>query len=75
MYVGRDLMALTMVSKSEWRDTELAYFNHCFQQVTPFLNSQGVTLRNEITEEIETRGGFFHRNEADWTNGTRISYD
>jgi hypothetical protein len=75
MYVGRDLMALTMISKRDWKDEELAYFSHCFQQVTPFLNSQGVTLRNEIAEEIEDRGGFFHRNEADYTSGTRISFD
>jgi hypothetical protein len=75
MYVGRDLMALTMISKKEWKDEELAYFGHCFQEITPFLNSQGVSLRNEIAEEITSRGGPYHRNEADYTSGTRLSYD
>lgn len=75
MYVGRDLMALTMISKNEWKNEELAYFSRCFQQITPFLNSQGVTLRNEITEEIESRTDFRHRDEADWQNGTQITFD
>lgn len=75
MYVGRDLMELTMIAKSIWKNEELAYFNHCFQQTTPFLNSQGVSLRNEIIEEIESRDDFRHRNEADWQNGTQMSFD
>lgn len=75
MYVGRDLMELTMMPKSEWKNEELAHFNHCFQQTTPYLNTQGVSLRNEIVEEIESRGDFRHREEADWQNGTEITYD
>lgn len=75
MYVGRDLMELTMMSKKEWSVEELAHFSHCFQQITPFLNSQGVSLRNEITEEIESRQDFPHRHEADWQNGTHVTYD
>ncbi|WEG12273.1 hypothetical protein PU629_19595 [Pullulanibacillus sp. KACC 23026] len=75
MYVGRDLMALTMVPKSEWTVDELAHFNHCFQQITPYLNSQGVSLRNEIVEEIESRDDFRHRDEADWQNGTQVNFD
>lgn len=75
MYVGRDLMELTMISKEEWKNEELAYFARCFQQVTPFLNSQGVTLRNEITEAIESRDDFRDRDEADWQNGTQLTFD
>ncbi len=75
MYVGRDLMALTMTSKKEWKNEELAYFANCFSEITPYLNSQGATLRNEIVEEIESREDFRHRDGADWQNGTKIVYD
>lgn len=75
MYVGRDLTELSMVSKETWKDSELAFFHHCFQQITPYLNSEGVTIRNEIAEEIGARHGLRHRDEADWQNGTQVHYD
>ncbi|MCG3083897.1 cytosolic protein [Anoxybacillus sp. LAT_35] len=74
MYIGRDLTALQMISKREWKDSELAFFHHVFQQVTPYLNAEGQTLHREMIEEIEARGGL-QRNEATYTNGTRVFYE
>ncbi|MGJ7035413.1 cytosolic protein [Anoxybacillus eryuanensis] len=74
MYIGRDLAALQMISKQEWKDSELAFFHHALQQVTPYLNAEGQTMHREIIEEIEARGGF-QRNEATYTNGTRVFYE
>lgn len=74
MYIGRDLTALQMISKREWKDSELAFFHHVFQQVTPYLNIEGQTLHREMIEEIEARGGL-QRNEATYTNGTRVFYE
>ncbi|CUA81191.1 MULTISPECIES: hypothetical protein [Anoxybacillus] len=74
MYIGRDLAALQMISKQEWKDSELAFFHHALQQVTPYLNAEGQTMHREIIEEIEARGGF-QRSEATYTNGTRVFYE
>lgn len=74
MYIGRDLTHLQMVSKREWKDSELAFFHRALQQVTPYLNAEGQTLHREIIEEIEARGGL-QRNEATYTNGTRVFYE
>ncbi|QAV27630.1 cytosolic protein [Neobacillus thermocopriae] len=74
MYIGSDLTALQMISKREWKDSELAFFHHVFQQVTPYLNIEGQTLHREMIEEIEARGGL-QRNEATYTNGTRVFYE
>ncbi|KPB03672.1 hypothetical protein [Bacillus sp. CHD6a] len=74
MYVGRDMTELSMHSKKEWKDSELAYFHHSLQQMVPYLNAEGQSIHMEIVKEIEARGGL-QRHEADWTHGTRISYD
>ncbi|WP_409273914.1 hypothetical protein V1499_03710 [Neobacillus sp. SCS-31] len=74
MYVGRDMTELTMKPKSEWEDSELAFFHHSLQQVVPYLNEEGVTIHREIVEEIERRGGL-NRGEADYTHGTKVFYD
>ncbi|XWN53801.1 cytosolic protein [Anoxybacillus flavithermus] len=74
MYIGRDLTHLQMISKREWKDSELAFFHHVFQQVTPYLNIEGQTLHREMIEAIEARGGL-QRNEATYTNGTRVFYE
>ncbi|WP_043930927.1 hypothetical protein [Bacillus sp. EB01] len=74
MYVGRDMTELTMMPKSDWEDSELAFFHHSLQQVVPYLNAEGQTIHREIVEEIEKRGGL-NRNEADYTHGTKVSYD
>jgi hypothetical protein len=74
MYVGRDMTELTMMSKGDWRDEELAYYHHSLQQIVPYLNSEGQTIHREIVKEIERRGGL-KRNGADYTHGTQIVYD
>ncbi|MGM0877016.1 MAG: hypothetical protein ACQEWV_20290 [Bacillota bacterium] len=74
MYVGRDMTELSMMSKKDWNDTELAFFHHSLQQVVPYLNVEGQTIHREIVQEIESRGGL-KRNEADYTQGTRIQFD
>ena len=74
MYVGRDMTELSMIPKTEWKDSELAYFHHSFQQIAPYLNAEGQTIHREIIEEIEARGGL-QKSEATYTQGTRQSYD
>lgn len=74
MYVGRDMTELSMMSKAEWKDTELAFFHHSLQQVVPYLNVEGQAIHRSIVEEITSRGGL-QRNEATYTQGTTISYD
>ncbi|KDE50296.1 MULTISPECIES: hypothetical protein [Geobacillus] len=69
MYVGRDMTELSMIPKTEWTDDELSYFHHSFQQIAPYLNSEGQTIHREIIEEIEARGGLGRR-EATYTHGT-----
>jgi hypothetical protein len=74
MYVGRDMTELSLISKSEWTASELAYFHHSLQQMVPYLNSEGQSIHTGIIKEIEQRGGFT-RQEADYTHGTQIFYD
>jgi hypothetical protein len=74
MYVGRDMTELSMTPKNEWRKDELAFFHHSLQQMMSYLNAEGQTIYKEIVKEIEARGGL-ERQEADWTHGTKISYD
>ena len=74
MYVGRDMTELSMMSKAEWKDTELAFFHHSLQQVVPYLNVEGQAIHRGIVEEITSRGGLT-RNEATYTQGTTVSYD
>ncbi|MGM0754010.1 MAG: hypothetical protein ACQET6_19040 [Bacillota bacterium] len=74
MYVGRDMTELSMIPKNEWEKSELAFFHHSLQQIVPYLNAEGQSIHREIIEEIENRGGL-KRGEADYTHGTRISYD
>ncbi|MBK5472516.1 MULTISPECIES: hypothetical protein [Bacillus] len=56
MYTGRDMTELTMISKNEWKEDELAYFHHSFQQIMPYLNVEGQTIYKEVVKEIESRG-------------------
>ncbi|MGN7941911.1 cytosolic protein [Virgibacillus sp. 6R] len=74
MYVGRDMTELSMMSKKEWEDSELAYFHHSLQQVVPYLNAEGQTIHREIIEEITSRGGLNHK-QATYTQGTKPQYD
>lgn len=64
MYNGRDMTELSMIAKSEWKDEELAFFHYSFQQIMPYLNSEGRSIHNEIIEEITKRGGARHFPEA-----------
>lgn len=57
MYIGRDMTELSMMSKSDWDESELAFFHHSLQQIAPYLNSEGQTIHREIVKEIENRGG------------------
>ncbi len=74
MYIGRDMTELSMTPKNEWNKEELAYFHHSLQQMLPYLNVEGQTIYKEIIMEIEERGGL-QRHEADWTHGTKVTYD
>jgi hypothetical protein len=57
MYTGRDMTELSMMSKADWDDSELTFFHHSLQQMTPYLNSEGVAIHRDIIKEIENRGG------------------
>ncbi|TCP24553.1 hypothetical protein EV207_12452 [Scopulibacillus darangshiensis] len=57
MYSGRDFTELSMMSVTDWHTNELAYFHECLKQMTPYLNSEGVQIRQDVVEEIESRGG------------------
>ncbi|SER86188.1 cytosolic protein [Salipaludibacillus aurantiacus] len=74
MYVGRDMTELLMVPKTDWTEKELAYFHQLFQQISPYLSVEGVTIHREIVTEIMDRGGL-PKMEADWTSGTRLHFD
>ena len=74
MYVGRDMTELSMMEKSDWENSELAYFHHSLQQMVPYLNEEGPSIHKEIVQEIERRGGL-KRQEADYTHGTEIVSD
>ncbi|UZJ78317.1 hypothetical protein [Fictibacillus sp. KU28468] len=74
MYVGRDMTELDMVAKTEWKDSELAYFHQSFQQIAPYLNEEGTTIHREIIKEIESRGGLSN-DEASWERGTTPKVD
>ncbi|WP_026679119.1 hypothetical protein [Fictibacillus gelatini] len=53
----RDMTELGMISIKDWTDDELRFYHHSLQQMTPFLNAEGTTIRNDIIEEIKSRGG------------------
>lgn len=57
MYAGRDMTELSMIAKSEWTESELAYFHRSLQQMVPYLNIEGQTIHREIVQEIMDRGG------------------
>ncbi|TCJ04013.1 hypothetical protein [Cytobacillus praedii] len=57
MYNGRDMTELSMMAKTDWKNDELAFFHHSFQQIVPYLNTEGQVIQKEIVEEIQNRGG------------------
>lgn len=60
MYEGRDMTALSMMKKADWKDSELTYFHHSLQQMVPYLNAEGLTIHREVIDEIKNRGGLSH---------------
>ncbi|KGX88118.1 hypothetical protein [Pontibacillus litoralis] len=74
MYVGRDMTELSMIAKCDWNEDELAYFQHALSQILPYLNKEGVATLHEIIEEMDQRGGLYHK-EATWSSGTKPTYD
>jgi hypothetical protein len=74
MYIGRDMTELSMMSKSEWDDNELAFFHYSLQQIAPYLNSEGQTIHREIIIEIENRGGI-KQQETEYTHEIKTVYD
>ncbi|OIJ21222.1 cytosolic protein [Anaerobacillus alkalidiazotrophicus] len=75
MYVGRDMTELSMMSKKEWTDKELAYFHRSLQQVVPYLNAEGVTIHREIVKEIMSRGSMSQEDEASYEHGSRVHFE
>jgi hypothetical protein len=74
MYVGRDMTELSMMSKKDWSNKELAYFHQNLQQIAPYLNVEGVTIHREIIKEIISRGGM-QQESASYEHGTREHYE
>mgnify|MGYP001770235260 CR=1 FL=1 len=57
MSLIRDMTELSMMPKQQWSDGELHYFHTAFQQMMPYLNSEGQAILREIVEEMASRGG------------------
>jgi hypothetical protein len=55
MYDRRDMTELSMMSKADWKESELTFYHHSFQQILPYLNAEGQTIYREILEEIYNR--------------------
>lgn len=62
----RDMTELSMMPRINWSDEELAFFHHSLQQISPYLNTEGVTIHREIIREIESRGGLHKHKENHW---------
>ncbi|SDH43439.1 hypothetical protein SAMN05192534_105147 [Alteribacillus persepolensis] len=74
MYVGRDFSELLMTSKKNWTDKELAHFHESFQQILPYLTSEGGMIYREILQEMRNRQTLYH-NVASYERGTSIHPD
>lgn len=74
MYSGRDMTELTMVPKQQWTDEELSHFHQSLQQITPYLNSEGASIRNAIVKEIQNRGELYPHN-SEHTHGIETLND
>lgn len=48
----RDFTELSMMSKSKWKEDELAYFQHALSQLLPYVNPEGLTILHEINREM-----------------------
>lgn len=56
MYRGRTLDELTGVPVPQWELNELTWHHLAMSQMSPLMNSQGVSLHHQIIQEIERRG-------------------
>ncbi|MGE8207589.1 hypothetical protein ACQKP0_24255 [Heyndrickxia sp. NPDC080065] len=55
MTIVRDMTELSMMSITDWTNTEIKHFHYSFQQILPYLNAEGQTIYKDIVEEIERR--------------------
>lgn len=44
-----------MMSKTEWEDRELHYFQHALSQILPYINAEGLSILHEINKEMFQR--------------------
>ncbi|WP_170150276.1 hypothetical protein [Oceanobacillus halophilus] len=51
----RDFSELSMMSKTKWKNDELAYYQQALSQVLPYINAEGLTILHEINEELHSR--------------------
>ncbi|WP_240490519.1 MULTISPECIES: hypothetical protein [Oceanobacillus] len=43
------------MSKTDWEDGELYYFQHALSQILPYINSEGLSILHEINKEMFQR--------------------
>ncbi|MBT2601384.1 hypothetical protein J7I82_16620 [Oceanobacillus sp. ISL-74] len=55
MKLERDFSELSMMSKTDWEDGELYYFQHALSQILPYINSEGLSILHEINKEMFQR--------------------
>jgi len=55
MNTTRDFTELSMMSKTNWQDSELQYFQHALSQILPYINAEGLTILHEINKEMFNR--------------------
>ncbi len=53
--IKRDFTELSMMSKTEWSEHELVYFQHALSQLLPYINPEGLTILHEINKEMYQR--------------------
>lgn len=45
-----------MISKRQWNNNELDYFQHALSQLLPYVNAEGLSILKEINNEMHRRG-------------------
>ncbi len=75
MYVGRDMTELSMIPKSEWKESELAFFHHSLQQIVPYLNSRRTIHSSGNYRRNRKHAAECTMTKPTYTHGTKISYD
>ncbi|MGP4108226.1 hypothetical protein [Virgibacillus sp. L01] len=56
MDTPRDFAELSMISKTQWNNNELDYFQHALSQLLPYVNAEGLSILQEINDEMHRRG-------------------